>query len=216
MGHIVLLGDSIFDNAAYVNPGEDVTSLLKAALPAGWGATLRAVDGACLQNVGPQLVSLPEDTTHLAFSCGGNDALGYLGVLSRSAGTIGEALAELNQVRVGFWEEYYETLRSIVDLGLPVIACSIYDPQFDEDLQGSAEAALCLFNDGITRAMFRLGTSLLDLRCLFDAPEDMANPIEPSVIGGGKIAAALGAWCTGRPGPVSTAVSYTHLRAHET
>ena len=45
MTHIVLLGDSIFDNQAYVGPGPDVVTQLKAALPAGGRATLSAVDG---------------------------------------------------------------------------------------------------------------------------------------------------------------------------
>jgi hypothetical protein len=47
MPHIVLLGDSIFDNAAYV-PGEPpVIEQLRAHLPKNWQATLLAVDGVC-------------------------------------------------------------------------------------------------------------------------------------------------------------------------
>lgn len=45
MGHVVLPGDSIFDNAAYVR-GPDMAAQLRAALPDGWRATLLAVDGA--------------------------------------------------------------------------------------------------------------------------------------------------------------------------
>ncbi len=33
MNHVVLLGDSIFDNAAYVHGGADVTTHLKSILP---------------------------------------------------------------------------------------------------------------------------------------------------------------------------------------
>jgi len=39
MGHILLVGDSIFDNKAYVN-GPDVINQLRAKLPEGWKATL--------------------------------------------------------------------------------------------------------------------------------------------------------------------------------
>ena len=46
MSHIVLLGDSIFDNAAYVRGGPDVVTQLRELLPRGWQATLAAVDGA--------------------------------------------------------------------------------------------------------------------------------------------------------------------------
>ena len=40
MPHVVLLGDSIFDNAAYTNGGPDVVTQLRELLPAGWHATL--------------------------------------------------------------------------------------------------------------------------------------------------------------------------------
>ena len=46
MKHVVLLGDSIFDNAAYVAGGPDVVKQLRAALPNDWRATLNALDGA--------------------------------------------------------------------------------------------------------------------------------------------------------------------------
>jgi hypothetical protein len=42
---VVLLGDSIFHNAAYVADGPDVHSPLEAQLTLGWRVTLLAVDG---------------------------------------------------------------------------------------------------------------------------------------------------------------------------
>ena len=73
MPHIVLLGDSIFDNAAYVRPGEpDVVHQLRARLPAGAKATLAAVDGAPAADVRRQLERLPAGATHLIVSAGGN------------------------------------------------------------------------------------------------------------------------------------------------
>ena len=59
MGHVVLLGDSIFDNAAYVRGGPDVIRQLREALPAGWKATLAAVDGAVIDSVPRQLQAIP-------------------------------------------------------------------------------------------------------------------------------------------------------------
>ena len=44
MPHVVLLGDSIFDNAAYVAGGLDVVRQLRQCLPRNWQASLRAVD----------------------------------------------------------------------------------------------------------------------------------------------------------------------------
>jgi hypothetical protein len=46
MTHIVLLGDSVFDNAAYVAGGPHVLRQLRGILPAGWRATMNALDGA--------------------------------------------------------------------------------------------------------------------------------------------------------------------------
>jgi hypothetical protein len=48
-----------------------------------------------------------------------------------------------------------------------------------------------VFNDCITRAAFARDLSVIDLRLLCDQDEDYANPIEPSVRGGEKIAAAI-------------------------
>lgn len=77
MGHIVLLGDSIFDNARYVPGGPSVVEHLRRALPAAWRATLLAVDGSVAADVVRQLADLPADATHLVVSAGGNDALGH-------------------------------------------------------------------------------------------------------------------------------------------
>ena len=46
MKHVVLLGNSIFDNKRYVGDGPDVIDQLKADLPAGWTAILNALDGS--------------------------------------------------------------------------------------------------------------------------------------------------------------------------
>ena len=50
---LILLGDSIFDNGAYVKPGEpDVAAHLRARLPAAeWVVQLRAVDGSIVSHV---------------------------------------------------------------------------------------------------------------------------------------------------------------------
>ena len=45
-GHVILLGDSIFDNAAYVPGGPAVIEHLRRGLPEGWKATLLGVDGS--------------------------------------------------------------------------------------------------------------------------------------------------------------------------
>ncbi|HUF12944.1 MAG TPA: hypothetical protein VMN78_07595 [Longimicrobiales bacterium] len=78
--HVVLLGDSIFDNASYV-PGEPPVEAQLRAVMGDASVTLVAVDGAVVTDVPSQLVRLPRQATHLVMSVGGNDALGYVDVL---------------------------------------------------------------------------------------------------------------------------------------
>lgn len=78
MKHIVLLGDSIFDNAVYVLGKPPVIEQLRSVLPANWKATLLAVDGSVTREVHNQLTELPADASHLVASSGGNDALRQL------------------------------------------------------------------------------------------------------------------------------------------
>jgi hypothetical protein len=192
MNYIVLLGDSVFDNAAYVAGGPDVIEQVRERLPAGWRATLRAVDGSVIGSVERQLDQLPPDASHLVISVGGNDALSHAGVLDESARSMAEALDRLAAIRDGFAQEYAAMLNGVLGRGLPTAVCTIYDPRFPDPMrQRLAAAGLTLFNDCITREAFARGLPLIDLRLICDRDEDFANPIEPSVRGGAKIAAAI-------------------------
>jgi hypothetical protein len=73
--HLTLLGDSVFDNAAYVAGAPDVVRQVRQRLPPGARATLVAVDGSTTGDVRRQLRRVSEDATHLVLSVGGNDAL---------------------------------------------------------------------------------------------------------------------------------------------
>lgn len=65
MNHVVLLGDSIFDNARYVPGRPPVIEQVRRSVPAGWKATLLAVDGHTAEDVASQLPRVPADATHL-------------------------------------------------------------------------------------------------------------------------------------------------------
>jgi GDSL-like Lipase/Acylhydrolase family len=202
MNHVVLLGDSIFDNAAYVAGGPDVVAQLRHHLPPGWAASLRAVDGAVTRDVEHQIRGLPPDGSHLVVSVGGNDALGQAGVIEEGARSMAEALARLAAIRDRFATDYRAMLEAVLGHGLPTAVCTIYDPRFpDPQRQRLASTGLTVFNDVITREAFGRGLPLLDLRLICDRPEDYANPIEPSVQGGKKIAAAVTALVAGASYP---------------
>ena len=72
MPHVVLLGDSIFDNAAYVGGGPGVITQLRAQLSPDWQATLKAVDGSTTEDISDQPAQLPPTATHLVLSVGGS------------------------------------------------------------------------------------------------------------------------------------------------
>ena len=191
MGHLILLGDSIFDNGVYV-PGEpDVVKQLRAALPNGWTATLCALDGAVTRSVHAQLARIPADATHLVVSAGGNDALGESSVLSAPVRIVGEAVMLLAEAQQRFARNYEDMLDAVLGLELPTAICTIYDTPPSAPNQPIIRTALAVFNDIITRAAFSRGLPLIDLRLICNEEADYANPIEPSAHGGEKIAVAI-------------------------
>ena len=78
--HLLMLGDSVFDNGTYV-PGEpDVKAQVSKRLNRlsnPTELTFEARDGAVMSDVlNHQIQDIPKGTTHIALSIGGNDLLG--------------------------------------------------------------------------------------------------------------------------------------------
>jgi hypothetical protein len=192
MNHIVLLGDSVFDNKAYVNGGLDVIAHIRRQIPAEWKASLRAVDGSLVENVRMQALGLPGDATHLVISAGGNDAILNAGILQQKVASSAEVLDKLADIAGEFEYRYREMLQGVIGLKKSVAVCTIYYPRIPEPFtQKIAVAALATFNDVIIRHAFLAGVPLIDLRLVCDEDSDYANEIEPSEKGGGKIANAI-------------------------
>ena len=82
-GTVVLLGDSIFDNAHYVKPGQSVSDHLTRLQIEH---KLLAVDGSVTVQVLDQLKNVPKNATDLFVSSGGNDALIAKGQLFPQSG----------------------------------------------------------------------------------------------------------------------------------
>jgi hypothetical protein len=193
--HIVLLGDSILDNGAYVGEGPAVIEQLGQHLPAGARATLNAIDGSLASGVKLQLRIAPPDATHFVVSAGGNDALHYSSLLGEKVTSVADALDKLAAVRERFAEDYRGMLDEVTGRGLPVAVCTIYDARFPDAKQRRLSSlGLTIFNDCITREASARGLALIDLRLILTEDKDLANPIEPSVAGGAKIAGAIAAF----------------------
>jgi hypothetical protein len=191
MPHLVLLGDSIFDNGVYVPGHPPVIEQVRVELPRGWHATLLAVDGNIAIDVIRHLEKLPADASHLAISTGGNNALIASSILAQPARSVSDVLHEMADIQADFRREYREMLAAVLDRRLPTLVCTIYDaiPGLERD----AVAALTLFNDVILREAIASGIPVLDLRLLCHESTDYSplSPIEPSHLGGRKIAQAL-------------------------
>lgn len=189
--HVVLLGDSIFDNARYVDGGLSVIQHLQKALPTAWQATLHAIDGDVASDVLNQVANIPCVATHLVISAGGNDALGAVELLRQPVQSILEALDKLSVVVEAFRCDYRALLDQVLKNGLPVTVCTIYDSV--PGMTPAINKALALFNDAIIREAFDCNLPIIDLRSVCTEPADYSNisPIEPSASGGKKIAEAI-------------------------
>ena len=194
MTHIVLLGDSVFDNAPYVPAGAHVQAQLQSMLAPQDYVSLLARDGSVLADMTGQLARLAElsaPADWLVVSCGGNDLLGLVGAMQSRAGTVIGAVTLLAGWQASFRRDYRHMLDGLLSRRIPVALATIYDsvPGLDPGLR----TAIAPFNDVILReaAIHRL--PVLDLRLVCDSPGDYAavSPIEPSTRGGSRIAAAI-------------------------
>ena len=196
--HIVLLGDSIFDNAPYVTPGQAVIHHLQRIIPSDSKATLLATDGDVTADIERQFRQIPQDATHIYISVGGNDALSALSTFDLPVDTVEGALSILHEVRESFRLRYRAMLERVLAVNLPLAVCTIYDAI--PGLSIEAQTALSLFNDTISREAAVAQVSVIDLRLVCTEAGDYStmSPIEPSEQGALKIAMAMAAEIAGQ------------------
>ena len=195
MDHVVLLGDSIFDNASYVAEGMEVASQLRTTLGRQAGVSLLARDGSVLKDVAAQaarLAELPAPPTWLIVSCGGNDVLPLVAAMQTPVRSVLEAAELLASWQADFQRAYREMLHAVLSRRVPVAVATIYDAV--PGLAPGLRTALAPFNDVILREAVACSLPVLDLRLICAEAADYApsSPIEPSAQGGRKIAAAIG------------------------
>jgi hypothetical protein len=192
MPHLILLGDSVLDNGAYTEGGPSVIAQVKERLPVGWQSSLSAVDGSTTEDIPAQLAALPSDATHLLLSVGGNNAILRAEVLETPVASSGEALLLLAEAAAEFEASYRQTVEACLMFKLPLVLCTVYHGNFPEpSYQRRAATALAVFNDAIVRVAIEKQLKVIDLRLICNTSADYANPIEPSVVGGAKIAQAI-------------------------
>jgi hypothetical protein len=190
--HVAILGDSIFDNAAYTAGGPAVIDHLRAVLPADWRADLLAVDGSTTEDVLDQLANLPSGATHLVLSVGGNNALLRAEILEAPVSSSAEAYLLLGRTAEEFRAQYANLIESCLSRALPLVVCTIYNGNFpDPQYQAAVQVALAAFNDAIVSTAVEHQLAVIELRRVCNLPAHFANPLEPSVMGGERIAGAI-------------------------
>lgn len=191
MSHIVLLGDSVFDNATYTGGDPDVVSHLRTILPRGWRATLCAVDGATTRTLRSQLARVPADATHAVVSIGGNDALQHTDLLSFAPASALQVFAAFDGRLQAFETAYRSAILSVTRMCTATTLCTIYNGALEPARATAARLGVALFNDVILRTALDLRVDVLELRTVCTDSADYANPIEPSGRGGLKIARGI-------------------------
>ena len=202
MSYITLLGDSIIDNKTYVQKGE-LSVLEHLENISEYEYTQLAFDGDTTLNVlNGQLLSPGIATSsHLVLSIGGNDLLQNLSFLYEGpVNKINDAVAGVQQYIFKPLEQRFETIiQRLSSHRANLLLCTVYEGDLgrtDEfrDVLDSSKIMVSSFNDTVYKTASKYNADVLELRHIFTSPEDYANPIEPSHIGGEKLAQAITDW----------------------
>jgi len=189
--HIVLAGDSIFDNDGYVLGEPGVIEQMRKSLPLpSWSAFKIAVDGDCISHVAQQIANLPTNATDLIVSVGGNDARQHSGLLQKVSSP-----ADLPKLLEGplaaFRAEYNSMLGKLLQIDVRTHLCTIYTavPFEDPAWRQYAPFAINAFNKIILDEANAHSIPVFRLEEVCTEEDDFAviSPIEPSSKGGQKI-----------------------------
>lgn len=189
--HVVLLGDSVFDNDVYTGNDPSVTEHLKTQLDGDSTVSLLAADGSVTREVTEQLPKIPGTATHLVISSGGNDALTSIDILTQPAGSVAEALELFRSPLRRFERDYRSMLGQVTSRCIPTFCCTIYHGDFEPPMDTVIPVAVSLFNDIIYRVAGDCNVPVIELRSVCNEARDFAYTIEPSGDGGEKIGAAI-------------------------
>lgn len=175
MKHIVLLGDSIFDNKnGFMTSVKDTITNLREQMPTEWTSTILAVDDSVADDVASQLPNVPADATHLFVSVGRNDAYGEMHILDMPASSGSDVLNALSNLVKAFEYRYSQMLDDVLAMNKPTVICTSYLPRFDRMKFFDAKwiklsnVVLSAFNEVIIRHALMRGLPVIDLRYVCD------------------------------------------------
>ena len=218
MSKVALLGDSIIDNKVYV--GQDEFSVLEHLESlSDLEFSQVALDGDTTVGVlQGQLDKIEKDADFIVLSIGGNDLLEHLHLLVDDINKhlFSRNLEIMNSFVEPIRERYEEIVEHLTKEQGKVLLCTVYNGDFERGdgyetleinqeftssfgvlFEGRQEAAGVIarvFNDIVYSTGNKFGVEVLELREIFTESADYANPIEPSHIGGGKLAKRILEW----------------------
>jgi len=208
MMKLVMLGDSVFDNASYLQKGERDTEAWVRHYLQGEALDIDflAEDGAttkCVKET--QLGDIDAEAEYIVLSIGGNDLLQSFSCLETNQGSMAQTLSFFEEeIRTTFNNSYGAMINAIRSRAqkAKIMAFDIYYPFWDLDsplfkelpqhsevLAKASRVAIDLFNKNI-RDHLRDG-EVKNLAAICCERRHFANPIEPSTIGSECIAVAI-------------------------
>ena len=203
MSVVSLLGDSIIDNKVYVRNGElSVKEHLEEMSEAMFKQI--AVDGHTTKDVLElQLNQLPNICTHKVLSIGGNDLLEQVAFLKNKDPLTAKEIMEQAVCKLAPIKKRYRAIvEKLSQQNSRLLLCTIYEGNLSNDLYFrdiafASQAMVSMLNDIIYSTASTYRVDVLELRNIFTTPEDYANPIEPSHVGGEKLAKGIVGWVKG-------------------
>jgi hypothetical protein len=175
---LLLLGDSILANEKYVQKGKSVVDFLKKDVGSDIEIALFARDNYTIDDVYFQIPTLPisynSNNTKIILSVGGNNFL--------SGTSFQEARKEYTYLISRIKDSFGESKIYLVNLYLP----------FDPVLQKLYDKIVVDWNSFLEGIVEKGGADgIVDISSIITEPKDLVYKIEPSVIGGEKIAQTI-------------------------
>ena len=134
-------------------------------------------------------------------SIGGNDLLQNLHILyENNSRILNDSFVGIQQFIFSPLQDRFETIiEKLSSHRANLLLCTVYEGDLgrsDEyrDVLDSSKIMVSSFNDIVYKTANKYNADVLELRHVFTSPEDYANPIEPSHIGGKKLAKEILEW----------------------
>ena len=199
---ISLIGDSIIDNKTYVSKGElSVLEHLEQSSPYKFAQL--AIDGHTTRDVlRKQLIDEElSQSSDIVVSVGGNDLLQNLSVLfEKDISDLNHTLSGLQNFIFSPLQKRFETIvEKLSSYRANLLLCTVYEGDLGrtDEFRGVLDSSKIMassFNDIVYKTAKKFNADVLELRQIFTESDDYANPIEPSHIGGEKLANAITEW----------------------